>query len=413
MSIVASTDGRREIATIGLVGSAHFMSHVMQLAVPPLFPLLTVVFGASFTELGLVMTLFSLASGLGQATAGVLVDRYGASRLLIGGLTAISAAIAAIGAATHYWMLLPLAVVAGLGNSVFHPADLSILSHLVGKQRLGRAYAVHGLAGSIGFAVSPVLVTAIAGLYSWRAALITVGAIGLSVAAMLYLRRPMLVYNRPEPGCSEGEARRRGSYRNVIGSPIVLLAFAYFALTAFAGSGVQTFGVSALKEGYGMALQLATLALACYLVGSSCGVFVGGFLADRTEQHHRVAMSGIATSAVLVFVVSGLSDIGGIAALLLFAAGFAAGITAPSRDVLVRRAAAGAGAGTGSIFGFVYSGFDIGGSLAPLIFGTLLDHHRARLVFLVIGAAFALATPTVMQVQSRVLRRRRMAAAAE
>src|SRR5579883_1858920 len=233
--------------------------------------------------------------GLGQATAGVLVDRYGASRLLIGGLTAISAAIAAIGAATHYWMLLPLAVVAGLGNSVFHPADLSILSHLVGKQRLGRAYAVHGLAGSIGFAVSPVLVTAIAGLYSWRAALITVGAIGLSVAAMLYLRRPMLVYNRPEPGCSEGEARRRGSYRNVIGSPIVLLAFAYFALTAFAGSGVQTFGVSALKEGYGMALQLATLALACYLVGSSCGVFVGGFLADRTEQHHRVAMSGIAT----------------------------------------------------------------------------------------------------------------------
>lgn len=399
MAVLASTQERpRDAAIISLVGAAHGSSHVMQLALPPLFPILYSVFGVSNTELGLIFTLFYGASGLGQTAAGVLVDRYGAHRLLIGGLTLLSGAIALAGMVGAYWMLLPLAVVAGLGNSVFHPADLSILSHRISEKRLGRAYAVHGITGYIGYAAAPALVTLIAAVASWRVALLTIGIAGLAVAALLYVNRGLLAYQHtPKPTAQA--AQRRAGYLGVIGAPVVLTAFCYFVLTAFAGSGLQTFSTKTLTSGYGLTLQAAALALTLYLFSAACGTVLGGFLAERTQQHHRVAMTGIAAASLLMLVIAALGGIGLAVVPVMALAGLANGTTGPSRDVLVRRAAG--GAGTGSVFGFVYSGFDLGSSTAPLLFGALLDYGEPRAVFLGIALAFALAVPTVMQVRNR------------
>jgi MFS transporter, FSR family, fosmidomycin resistance protein len=411
--VVAAVDGRgdRDVAIISLVGVAHCLSHVLQLALPPLFPILHTEFGVGFTELGLIVTLFYIASGLGQMAAGVLVDRYGAHRLLIGGLVMLGAAIALAGCIGSYWALLPLAVVAGLGNSVFHPADLSILSHRISETRLGRAYAVHGISGSLGYAAAPVLITLIAGYAHWRIALIVVGLAGIAVAGLLYANRGLLVYRHREPSHAATASRRRAGYLGVVGAPVVLMAFAYFALTAFAGSGVQTFAITALTSGYGLALHVATLGLSFYLVGATAGVTLGGFLADRTRQHHRVAMTGIAAAALLMFTIARAPGIEAYVVPLLALAGLMNGMTGPSRDVLVRRAAA--GIGTGSVFGFVYSGFDLGSSTAPLLFGMLIDRDAPHAVFLAIACAFALAVPTVMQVQHRVAARARLPAGAD
>ena len=399
MAVLAVEErGSRDLAVISLVGTAHFSSHVMQLALPPLFPILHGAFGVGFTELGLIVTLFYVASGLGQAVAGFLVDRYGAYRLLIGGLALLSAAIALAGVAGNYWLLLVLAPIAGLGNSVFHPADLSILSHRVSEGRLGRAYAVHGISGSLGYAASPLLVTFIAATAGWRTALVTLGIGGLAVAGLLIANRGLLAYR--QGAGSRGTAARRSGYLHVIGAPVVLMAFGYFALTAFAGTGMQTFSITALATGYGLTLSTATLALTCYLVGGAVGIMIGGVLADRTQQHHRVAMTGIALASILMFVIASSSAIGAYVVPLTALAGMVNGITGPSRDVLIRRAAT--GIGTGSVFGFVYSGFDFGSSTAPLLFGLLLDHQAPHAIFLVIACAFALGVPTVMQVQHRV-----------
>ena len=403
--------GERDFAIMSLIGVAHYMSHVLQLALPPLFPILHREFGVSFTELGLVVTLFYIASGLGQAAAGVLVDRYGAPLLLIGGLAVLGAAIALAGTVSAYWMLLPLAPIAGLGNSVFHPADLAILSHKVSERRLGRAYAVHGLSGSLGYASAPIAVTAIAAYGGWRTALIAVGMIGIVVAVLLLTQHTLLAEARQMRRSEGRPAARRSSYLAVIGAPVVLMAFGYFAMTAFAGSGMQTFAITALTSGYGLSLHTATLGLTGYLVGAASGVTLGGFLADRTRHHHRVAMSGIATAALMIFAVAVLPGLGPLVVPLMALAGLANGVTAPSRDVLVRRAAA--GIGTGSVFGFVYSGFDLGSSTAPLLFGALIDHQAPQGVFLAIAAAFALAVPTVMQVQHRVALNSRRAAEAD
>jgi MFS transporter, FSR family, fosmidomycin resistance protein len=402
--------GERDFTIMSLVGVAHYMSHVLQLALPPLFPILHREFGVSFTELGLVVTLFYIASGLGQTAAGVLVDRYGAPVLLIGGLAVLGAAIALAGAVSSYWMLLPLAPIAGLGNSVFHPADLAILSHKVSERRLGRAYAVHGLSGSLGYASAPIAVTAIAAYGGWGTALVTVGVVGIALAVLLLMQHALLEARQPRSG--EGKrATRASSYLAVIGAPVVLMAFGYFAMTAFAGSGMQTFAITALTSGYGLALNTATLGLTGYLVGAASGITLGGFLADRTLHHHRVAMSGIATAALLIFAVAAMPGLGALVVPSMAVAGVANGITGPSRDVLVRRAAA--GIGTGSVFGFVYSGFDLGSSTAPLLFGALIDHQAPHGVFLAIAIAFALAVPTVMQVQSRVRRRAEATLAAD
>ncbi|HWG78320.1 MAG TPA: MFS transporter [Stellaceae bacterium] len=402
---------QRDASVMTLVGLAHYMSHVMQLALPPLFPILHDEFGVGFTELGLIVTLFYVASGLGQAAAGILVDRYGGQRLLVAGLTVLALSIALAGAVASYWMLLPLALMAGLGNSVFHPADLSILSHRVSESRLGRAYATHSIAGTLGYATSPVLITALAAFGNWRLALGIVGIAALCVALALYLSRYRLTY-KPSHAAPPAEAgQRQPGYLQLVGSPVVLMAFAYFAMTAFAGSGLQTFSITALVSGYGIALKVATLGLTGYLVGSAGGMVLGGFLADRTRHHHRVAMGGIATAATLMLLLSVIAGHALAVVPVMMLAGIANGITAPSRDVLIRRAAA--GAGMGSVFGFVYSGFDLGSSTAPLLFGALLDHHAPHAVFVAVACAFALAVPTVMQVQHRAARRRQVAAGAD
>jgi FSR family fosmidomycin resistance protein-like MFS transporter len=405
MAVLAETRrGERDIAVISLVGAAHYTSHVLQLALPPLFPILHGEFGVSFTELGAFVTLFYVASGLGQSAAGVLVDRYGAPRLLIGGIAVLSGTILLAGLARSYWMLLPLAPIAGLGNSVFHPADLSILSHRVSEGRLGRAYAVHGIAGSLGYATSPVLVTLIAGLASWHVALIALGLGGLGVALLLLLNQPLLQYayeHAQAPGAARGG--KRASYLDVIGTPVVLMAFGYFAMTSFAGSGMQTFSITALTSGYGLTLDLATLALTLYLVGAAFGMVGGGLLADRTHQHHRVAMAGISIAGLIMLGIALIPRLGELILPLTALAGIANGITGPSRDVLVRRAAT--GIGTGSVFGFVYSGFDLGSSTAPLLFGMLLDHSAPHAVFLAIAGSFALGVPTVLQVSHRIVPR--------
>src|SRR5207245_11633433 len=118
----------RDVRIIVLIGSAHFVSHFFQLALPPLFPLLRESFGVSYVELGLLMSLFFAASGLGQTGAGFLVDHLGARRVLLGGMALLSGATAVAGVIPFLWLLLPAAVMIGLAKREFHPAIYTIFN---------------------------------------------------------------------------------------------------------------------------------------------------------------------------------------------------------------------------------------------------------------------------------------------
>src|SRR5699024_4605497 len=97
----------------------------------------------------------------------------------------------------------------------------------------------------------------------------------------------------------------------------------------------------------------------------------GGFLAGATPNSERtVAASLIVAGLLLIVLASGIMP-SPLAMVIVGLAGFCSGVAAPSRDMLIRRVTP-KGA-TGTVYGLVYSGMDVGSSLAPLGFGLLLD----------------------------------------
>jgi len=387
MSAAADTL-RRDARVIGLVALAHGLSHFFQISTAVLFPLIKGDLGVSYTALGVTVGLYYTVSGVCQTLAGFAVDRFGARRVLLMGLALAVAGAALAGLAQNFPMLLAAAVVGGMGNSVFHPVDFSILNARVARHRLGYAFSWHGIAGYFGFAAAPAYAIAMATAFDWRAALLGAAAIGAVVAGLLAAQGEALEAAPPRA------QREAAGARSLLQLP-VLLCFGYFAMLGVAFVGVQTFGIAAMVSQYGAPVQLASAALTANLIGAAAGVFCGGFVAVRFGRHDLVAAGGMAVSAALVFTLAAGWLPAAALPLLLGASGFASGVVNPSRDLIVR-AATPAGA-TGKVYGFVYSGLDVGAIASPVLFGWLLDRGLPAAVFYAVVAVLVLSIFTVLR----------------
>lgn len=390
---------QRDAKVIGLIGAAHFSSHFFHLVLPPLFPLLRDGLDVSYAELGLLMTLFFAASGLAQTPAGFLVDRHGAEKVLIGGVTLLAGSIGLMSLAPTYLLMLPLAVAAGLGNSVFHPADYAILSHRVSSARMARAFSVHTIGGTLGWALAPAFVVLIAGLAGWRTAVAAAAAVGLGVALLLLRHRDEIVYRAARSDPSAG-GRLPGSLtrlRLFLTAPIVG-CFAFFCLLALSLMAMQSFLPLALNKVHGVPLLVATSTITAFMLGSVVGTMAGGVLADLRGGHTGIIGAGLILGGAIMLAL-GYVPLPGPALLGAVAlAGFWLGLITPSRDMLVR-AAAPPGA-SGKVFGFVYSGLDLGSTTAPLLVGLLMDAGQPRAVFWIIALASMLSVVTVLAVRT-------------
>jgi MFS family permease len=179
----------------------------------------------------------------------------------------------------------------------------------------------------------------------------------------------------------------------------VLLCFLFFAIYTAGLVGLQSFSVSAMTVQYGVAAALASSALTAYMIGSATGIVAGGFLATRTARHDLVAAGGLAGSAFWVLVVAAGVVPGAVLPLLLGLAGFCAGSAGPSRDMIVR-ASTPPGA-TGRVYGFVYSGLDVGSLSTPVFYGWLMDHHLPQAVFFAVAGFSVVSMLTVLQLPGR------------
>ena len=391
--IIAETPRREaaagDVKLVGLVSAAHLISHFYQLVLPPIFPLLTGVFGVGYAELGLVAGLMYVASGLMQTPAGILVDRFGPTRVLIAGLALYSASVMLFGLVPGFWWLAPLSLAAGLGNCVFHPANYAIMTSRVGGHRLGRAFGAHGVAGNLGWVAAPGSVLGLTALFGWRAALVMLGAAGLLFTIYLASQHRLLSGDHAEPSGERTTATPAANPVGVLLSPPILMCFAYFTLLSVGQVGLQTFMPSAVVAAFAVSIEAANLMLTGFLVAASVGVLGGGLLADRFRHHELVIAGGLAAAAMssLIFALADLPV--GALAMCAGLAGLAIGGTMPARDMLVRGAAP-LGA-TGKVFGFVYSGLDLGAAIAPPLLGLLLDQGQPRLVFAVAALALFLA----------------------
>lgn len=388
----------RETKVIGLVCTGHFFSHFYLLLIPPLFPLLKDVYGVGFTELGFATACFSIASGFTQIPVGFMVDRYGARQILIWGLFIESIAIAMIGVFPLYGALVALMITAGLANSVFHPADYAILNATVDKSRIGRVFSFHTFTGYVGDALAPATVLFLAMLLDWRTAMFICGVCGGMVAVAMWMNSQLLVdASRMKPGPRGGDKPDGKPGRvglALIFSIPVLMGMLFFATMSIAGSGVRTFGISALHELYETSLGAAGLAVSAYLFVSPIGVLAGGYAADKIRRHDLAAALCIFVIAACVFAVAAFDPPLWVITVLFAIAGFANGFLAPPRDMIIRSLAP--PSEIGKVFGFVSSGFAISGMIAPLMYGWLLDHSSARNVFWASGFVALLTIVTVL-----------------
>lgn len=390
----ASPDSfRRDAKVVGVVSLAHALSHFFQLALPPLFPLLRAEFGVSYAVLGTLVGVFYAASGVTQFVSGFVVDRMGARPVLLAGLALAAGGTLLASLAPGVGWLFPISVLMGIGNGVFHPADFAILNANVAPHRLGHAYSSHGIGGNLGYVLAPMVSFALGAAFGWRFAMAAMGAMGFVGLGIVASQRMLLSSHRAVDSHLQTV---KGSIALFVQAPIAL-CFAYFVLQTTAAIGLQTFLPSALNTGLDVPLVLATSALTAYLFGGMAGILAGGFLAAKTARHDRVAATGLITAAALLVGVA-LSTPALPAILPLFAIiGFVLGATGPSRDLIVRGATPKGAAGR--VYGFVYSGLDVGGTIGPVWFGFMLDHHLGREVFFAVAACLALAIGTVIQVR--------------
>ncbi len=382
---------RADFTVIGLVGLAHGTSHFFHMLLPPLFPAFIRDFGVSYSQLGLLVTLFFAISGVGQALAGFLVDRVGARPVLLSALGCFVLAGLAASAAQGFSGLLLAAALAGLGNAPFHPADFTILNKRVSQPRLGHAFSVHGISGNLGWALAPLFLIGISELTgSWRVACVAAALWALAVLLALMLRSSDIddrhgAWAHDHSGGSAAAASKEHPLA-FLRLPSVWLCFSFFFWATVSLAAIQSFAGPALAALYGLPVAATAFVITGYMLCGVMGMVAGGFVAARAVRLERtIGWAMTASAGLLLLVAAGVLP-GVLAAALVALAGAGTGLAGPSRDMLIKRASP-PGA-TGRVYGTVYSGLDLGFALAAPAFGWLLDHGHTSSVFA--GSALAL-----------------------
>jgi len=380
-----------QLRTLAAISTAHWVSHFHIFVLPMLFPFLKEQLGVGYIELGFALTVFAVTSGLTQAPIGYLADHIGARKILLMGITLGGLALIMLGLHLSYPWLIASAMLLGLANSVYHPANYAILSAHMNEARMGRAFSIHTFAGFLGGAVAPAIVATLVATIGGHGALIVTGAVGPLVALLL------LAVGIPDASAAadRGITGMESLRQNVV-TPALIVLTIFFTLLSLSSAGIGNFGVVALMSGYNTTFSAANIALTAFLGASAIGVLAGGFLADHTRRHGQVAAACFAVNAAIVLVIATIPLPPMVLTAAMASAGFLGGVIAPSRDMLVRNAAPSGAAGRA--FGIVSTGFNIGGIVSPLLFGWIMDQNLPRwvfgasVVFMVLTVLLALAT---------------------
>ncbi|OGB15187.1 MAG: MFS transporter [Burkholderiales bacterium RIFCSPLOWO2_12_67_14] len=377
---------KQDASVIGLVGLAHATSHFSHLLLAPLFPVFMRDFGLSYSDVGLLMSIFFVISGSGQAVAGFVVDRFGARPVLFAAISCFLLAALAASQVTGYGGLVLVAVLAGLGNAPFHPADFTILNQRVSAPRLGHAFSTHGLTGNLGWALAPAFLVGITALADWRVAYYCAALLYAAVLALLFWQRDKLltevVVRHPDAP--------KGSDLAYLKLPVVWWCFSFFLLSTMTLAVVQSFAPSILKNLHGVSVEAATLTISAYMLCGAFGMLVGGFVAAYGSSHRLSSDRVVALSmsgGALLLLICATGWLGAAGTMVALAAtGFAVGVGGPSRDMMIKKATP-KGA-TGRVYGTVYSGLDVGFAISPVVFGGFMD--RGWYALTLAGAAVVL-----------------------
>ncbi|MSQ70651.1 MAG: MFS transporter [Betaproteobacteria bacterium] len=399
MSSVLAGSVRFDVKIISLVGGAHLFSHFFQLVIPTLFPLLKEEFHTGYAGLGLAITLFYVVSGVLQTPAGFAVDRFGGKAVLASGLGFVGLGLIVVASAPTYWVFVLGAMIFGIGNAVFHPADYSILNARVSPARLGHAFSVHGIGGNLGWAMAPPFAIAISSVWGWRTAVFSAGVIGVVAALVIASQRILAVESDAAAArAREQKTSLRADFKVLTAMP-VLMCFTFFCFSAAGMVALQTFATTALMAVYGVPLLAASTALTGFLLGGAAGILTGGFVSTRSSRQGLITAVGISSTAVLMILLGTGSLATGLLIVVMTLAGFCSGSVGPARDIIVREVTP--AHARGKVYGFVYSGMELGAAVSPTLFGWLIDIGHPNYLFFGAAIALVLSLATLSEIRRR------------
>jgi len=308
--IATAAPERRDARTIGLVGLAHGSSHFFHLLLPPLFPWLIADFDTSYSQLGAMVSLFFVVSGVGQMLSGFLVDKVGAQRVLLAALSSFVVAGLMAAAAQNYAMLLAASFFAGLGNAPFHPVDFTILNKRVTAQNIGHAFSVHGISGNIGWAMAPVFMMGITTWTgSWRIACVCGALFAASVLVTMWCNRRWLDDRAFDTAAGNAKARAAAAASGespfaYLKLPAVWMCFAFFFFSTVALSAIQNFASTVLHLMYDLPLTQTALVVTGFMLCGAVGMVGGGFLAQRTQRLEKIIATFLLLAAACLALVA-------------------------------------------------------------------------------------------------------------
>ena len=383
----------RDAKVIGLVAVAHFTSHVHLMLLPPIFGPVREAFGVSYIEIGFALTVYNIVSAALQTPAGFLVDRIGPRAMLTGGLLLGAMALLVAALLPHYWIFVVAYAFLGLANTVYHPADYSILSATIDEKRIGKAFSIHTFSGFLGSGVTPAAVLGIAAIWGWQGAFLAAAALAIVSATLLIVAGSILPRTVRKPAAASGGAKAQVGLDLLLSGP-VLRNLLFFVCLAMANGGIQTFSVVALGALHDTPSSVANVGLSGFLLFSAAGVLLGGVIADRTAHHEWVAALGFAFTSTMAVLLGWVDMPSAVLIFVMSIGGLLNGIIQPSRDMMVR-AVTPVGS-FGKVFGFVSTGFNLGGMVAPLLYGWLMDRGQPRMIFAIITVFILLALLTAV-----------------
>ena len=388
----ADVGWQRDAKVISIVAIAHFVSHVYIMLLPPIFLLVKDHFNASYAEIAFAITIYNVMSALLQTPAGFLVDKIGARVMLTAGLILSGVAICVAALLPGYWFFLIGYALLGVANTVYHPADYSILSATIDGKRMGKAFSVHTFAGYLGSGVTPAMVIAAVAIWGWNGGFLVAAVLSFAAAILLMVTGSVLP-RAPRRTTAAARTGNEVGWKLLLSGPILRNLLFFFCL-AMANGGIQTFAVVSLGAIHGTSAEVANIGLSGFLLFSAAGVLLGGIIADRTPHHERVAAIGFACTSTMAVLLGWVDMPSAVLIFVMSLGGLLNGMIQPSRDMMVR--AVTPPGSFGKVFGFVTTGFNLGGMVAPLTYAWLMDNNQPRMIYAIVVAFILLALVTAI-----------------
>ncbi|WP_410764950.1 MFS transporter [Haloferax sp. DFSO60] len=380
--------GTLSTRVIGLVSGSHVVHHAYIVALAPVLGAIATEFDVSIAAVGLAIGVQGALITLFQLPFGYLSDTRSRTTVLALSLVLATAGITTTAFAPSYYWLLASQALLGIGIAGHHPAHYPLLAAATSESNRGRAYSLHALGGSLGFAVPYAVASGATMLgFGWRW---TIGFVAVAGAAYTLVALPLaqrlpasVARAAPESTLTERPSLSsvRQSLRNLVSSTglmgLALLSF----LTSAAAWCIRTYSPQLLTGGYSLTPETANLLVSAMLVTEAGLILLGGSLTDRVGPG-TVALVGYAGLALIAALLAGTWAPLLLLVLVLPFSGTIS-ISRPARSTLADRISA--RDELGKSFAVVTIGISLGSAIAPPVFGVLIDLSGVGVAFGVVS----------------------------